>query len=210
MAPKKSKVVSLAATNREAWLKEVGQELTPHVEKAVKDILDKKMAMPKWVATVGFPSKNALSVKKRVIGQCWHGMVSKDGVVQIFISPVIAEPMEVVATMAHEMIHAILPVGTGHNKPFPSVAKQMGLVGKPTATVAGEEFIKLVEPFIAEAPSFPHSPLQPNPQFKPQGTRLIKAMCSQCGYNARITKKWLVDAGAPICPTCNEPLEFDL
>jgi hypothetical protein len=36
---------------------------------------------------------------------------------------------------------------------------------------------------------------------KKQGTRLIKCECPECGYIARVTAKWLDEAGAPICPT---------
>lgn len=32
-----------------------------------------------------------------------------------------------------------------------------------------------------------------------QGTRLIKASCSECGYTVRVTQKWL-DVGPPHCP----------
>lgn len=35
---------------------------------------------------------------------------------------------------------------------------------------------------------------------KKQTTRLLKVSCSECGYTARVTRKWLDKAGAPLCP----------
>lgn len=191
-----------ATLNREAWLHEIGDSLTPIIEEVAKGIgslHDKKM--PKWVATVGFPSRGALSLKKRVIGQCWPGLKGKDGSHQLFISPVIHEPIEVVATMAHEMGHAFVGCEHGHRGPFPKLMTALGLTGKPTATVAGEEFIKLVKPIIKSTGKFDHTPIVSNPKFKAQSTRLLKAACTTCGYTVRVTKKWVVNCGTPICPT---------
>lgn len=38
---------------------------------------------------------------------------------------------------------------------------------------------------------------------KPQSTRLLKTECASCGYNCRVTKRWIDKSGAPICPECN-------
>lgn len=39
------------------------------------------------------------------------------------------------------------------------------------------------------------------------GSRLLKVVCpSGCGYNVRVTRKWLT-VGAPICPTDNVPMQ---
>jgi hypothetical protein len=188
--------------NREAWLTDIGVALEPIILEAAKNLgslKDKKM--PKWVATVGFPSRGALSSKKRVIGQCWPGMKGKDGSHQLFISPVIHEEIEVVGTMAHEMGHAFVGCEHGHKGPFPKLMTALGLTGKPTATVPGPEFIKLVKPLIKTSGKFDHTPIVANPKFKAQSTRLLKAACTTCGYTVRVTKKWVVNDGTPICPT---------
>lgn len=31
-------------------------------------------------------------------------------------------------------------------------------------------------------------------------TRMLKASCGHCAYTVRLTRKWLLDAGPPICP----------
>jgi hypothetical protein len=35
---------------------------------------------------------------------------------------------------------------------------------------------------------------------KKRTTRLLKCECEACGYTARVTRKWVDEAGAPICP----------
>lgn len=35
---------------------------------------------------------------------------------------------------------------------------------------------------------------------KKQTTRLLKVICKECGYPARVTKKWIDEVGAPHCP----------
>jgi uncharacterized protein YjaZ len=65
------------------------------------------------------PEKLRISVgwprgKRTVIGQHWQPSCSADGSHEIFISPRLADAVEVAATVAHEVGHAILPAGTGH------------------------------------------------------------------------------------------------
>ena len=31
---------------------------------------------------------------------------------------------------------------------------------------------------------------------------MLKCVCSCCGYTVRISRKWLLLAGAPLCPSC--------
>ena len=39
-------------------------------------------------------------------------------------------------------------------------------------------------------------------------TRLIKTQCGHCGYIARVTRRWIADVGAPLCPCKGEPMEL--
>ncbi len=32
-------------------------------------------------------------------------------------------------------------------------------------------------------------------------TRQIKACCGNCAYTVRVSRKWLIDVGAPLCPS---------
>jgi hypothetical protein len=39
---------------------------------------------------------------------------------------------------------------------------------------------------------------------------MVKCACEECGYTARTTKKWLEEAGAPICPCNKKPMAFEM
>ena len=41
------------------------------------------------------------------------------------------------------------------------------------------------------------------------GSRLKKVACGACGYTARVTTKWLDQAGAPLCPCNKEPMQTE-
>lgn len=181
---------------REQYLLEMADKIRPRIEKITG------IMTPKFHISVGFPSRNALSMKRRTIGQCWDGLVSQNGQFQIFISPVIGSAIEVAATVAHELIHANVGTKAGHKKPFADTARAIGLAGKPTQTYAGEDFRAFADPIIGKLGDYPHSQLVPTVGFKPQTTRLIKAWCTDCGYIVRTTEKWL-ELGTPLCP-CNQ------
>lgn len=187
--------------NREHWLAELAKSVTEMIE----DVAQKKM--PNFRVSCGWPSRGGLSLKKPVIGQCWPGMVSKDGTHELFIAPTIAENMLVAGTVAHEMVHAIVGTKAGHKGPFVHVVRGIGLTGKPTATIPGPEFIKEVDPIIAKLGPYPHTKMVPSGKFTAQTTRLLKVECAMgSGLSVRMTRKWLDQEGPPICPCHQMPM----
>ncbi|HDR9506919.1 hypothetical protein C5615_09815 [Burkholderia cepacia] len=42
-----------------------------------------------------------------------------------------------------------------------------------------------------------------------QSTRMHKTECTECGYTARVSAKWL-KVGAPLCPAAHGPMEYDV
>lgn len=38
-------------------------------------------------------------------------------------------------------------------------------------------------------------------------TRLLKAQCGTCAYTVRVTRRWLAELGAPLCPCNSERME---
>lgn len=202
---KKSELIAKLSDNREAWLQNCAEGLAPALEEVVgKD-------MPNFRISVGFPSRNGLSMRKRVIGQCWNKMVCINGSVHhIFISPLLGDPITVTATVAHELAHAIVGVEHGHKKPFTDAIRPIGLIGKPTATQPNENFIKAVTPLLDKLGKYPHGGMAVNPNYKAAQGRLIKVQCAHegCQFKARITRVWLDNEkyGAPICPLHNEAM----
>ena len=113
--------------------------------------------LPKSVrASVGFPKGRA-----RAIGQCWDKTVSKDDTFEIFICPTQSEPVSVLATLLHEMIHACVGIECGHKGPFRKMAKEFGLAGKMTATYAeeGSELWTELQQVATALGRYPHAPM---------------------------------------------------
>lgn len=150
-----------------------------------------------WVS-IGFPGGG--SAKTR-IGECWNGVASSDGQGHIFVSPIVNGATEILAVLAHEIIHAINHANdeSGHGKCFSALAKPLGLTGKMTATVAGPELVEKLQAIAEELGDFPSGNLSLTVTKKKQTTRMIKLECDCCGYTVRTTQKW-IDEGLPSCP----------
>src|SRR4051812_42502289 len=96
------------------------------------------------------------------------------------------------------VVHAAVGVEQGHGPAFGRVARAIGLEGKLTATVPGDEFKASVTPILDEVGPFPHAPLDwagSRSGPKKQTARLLKVECQECGLVVRRTKKWIDEVG---------------
>jgi len=59
-------------------------------------------------------------------------------------------PLQIAATLAHELTHAAVGIQAKHGKAFATVAKGLGLTGKMAATVPGPEFDKMIAPLCPQ------------------------------------------------------------
>jgi len=185
-------------STREQWLSERVSDLRPWFSAAGYTIpADLRISC-------GWPSTGALRAKRPRIGECWADTASADRHHELFISPAIADPTEVLATLIHELLHA--SVAHGHKAPFSRAAKALGLVKPWTATTAGAELTQRLHVLIESVPAYPHASIAANTQRKKQSTRMLKALCSSCGYTVRLTQKW-ADIGMPTCP-CGGSIEL--
>lgn len=151
--------------------------------------------------STGFPSRGGLT---KVIGECWAARAAADETTHhIFINPRLDDVVQVVATLAHEMVHAADDGEHKHKGPFVRAVRDMGLEGKATATVAGEEFTEWARLLDTKIGAYPHVALVPLSVEKKQTTRMLKLEAPCCGYVVRTTQKWL-DIGVPSCPCGNE------
>lgn len=178
---------------REDWLVELATRL---------EVLFKQhgATLPKYRVTCGFPSTGGLSAKNRTIGQCWSPEASADNTTEIIIGITQDDPMRVAGVLAHEMVHAAVGVAAGHRGPFRKLALDIGLEGPMTATTEGEAFKQAAQPMLDAIGDYPHAKLDATKRKK-QGTRMIKASCTACGYTVRSTAKWIGIA----TPTCPDP-----
>ena len=184
---------------REAWLSAAVEALSPLFAAQGKEL-------PPVKVSVGFPGGRGN--KAGVIGQCWSGQASKDGVAQVFVSPTLGDASRVLDVLAHELVHAVnFSEGkSGHGAAFRKVATGIGLTGAMTATVASPELRFALRKMAGVLGDYPHAQLMPGSQPK-QTTRMLKVFCPESGYTARTTAKWLSAYGAPVCPCCGETMK---
>ena len=181
--------------NREEWLCKCIQQLRPDFEQLAHALPQKIRASCSW------PSKSGLANKKRRIGEAWSAKNSADQSCEVFISPVLKDPLEVAATLVHELVHCAVGVEEGHKGKFPRLAKALGLEGKMTATHAGEALKGRLKEVTEAIGPYPHAELTHSNAPKKQSCRLLKVACTNegCGCVVRITRKWLDEVGPPTC-----------
>lgn len=155
--------------------------------------------------TCGFPSRGARSRTKKVVGECWRGLEETEAPTFISIHPkVFREPIEVLATLLHEAIHASLPPASGHGPRFATAAKEAGLEGPPTAMVPGEALKVRLNAILATLPPMPKG--WGDMTAKPAaGSRLRLYECS-CGVKVRVAS----DEFLAMCKECDRDFEGPL
>lgn len=180
---------------REQWLNAVAKGLGPTFEK-------NGAPLPPFRVSIGFPSTGH---RGKRVAECHSAASSADNHHEIYIRPDQAEPIEVAATLAHELVHAGVGLKHGHDRTFRRVALAIGLEGPMRSTHAGAAFKELAAGIIEQVGAFPHAELVVNQRSflsdapKKQSTRYLKAECPECGYTVRLSRMWL-SWGAPICP----------
>lgn len=188
---------------RETWLNEAVAGLSSHFHATTGQYAPGNIRV-----SCGWPSTKALSRKQRRLGECWDEVASKDKQFEIFISPLLDDAIEVLSTLAHEMVHATVGHKAKHGAAFSQFGRKIGLEGKPTYMGAGAHMRETVLKPLAEIHgAYPHGTLDKAAgPVKKQSTRMLKVECSDCGYIARVSDKWLTESGAPICPCNRQPM----
>lgn len=179
--------------------------------------------------TCGWPSKGGLARKRQVLGECWSMFNSVNHNSEIFISPTIENPIRALDILTHELGHAALGPKAKHNRGFKKFCDLVGLEGKPTATVAGEDLTAALQKIVDVMPAYPHGKLVGSPKVT-QTTRDRKAYCAndacpsmeEDGFKIRLTKKWmqryavgpLDESGLPEfvalrCPDCGRQMSVE-
>lgn len=187
------------AATREEWLERLTDALRPKFKAAGYPI------PAKIHVSCAFPSTRGTARKSRAIGECWPESSSTDGHTEIFISPVLADPIAVGGTLVHELLHAAVePMHpdkhVGHGPAFKRAMGPLGMTGKATATEESKELKDELAAIVKKIGPYPHAAMKLNLRAKIQSTRLLKAECPECGYVIRVTAKWINEAGFPTCP----------
>ncbi|UVK59064.1 SprT-like protease [Microbacterium phage Cen1621] len=183
-------------STREEWLIAAIAELAPLFAELGHEL-------PTVRVSVGWGSSRAAVT----LGECWHPKSATDGVGQVFIAPSLDDAVRILDVLAHELVHAINHRNgeNGHGAAFARIAKPLGLTGKMTASVAGEELKAKLVDIADRLGAYPHAALALSALgedgAKKQGTRMLKVECAEgSGYIVRMTRKWLDEYGTPSCP----------
>ena len=185
---------SASSFERQSWLEDAVEALRAKFAAAGRSTPDNLRVSLGWPKRAGACG---------AIGECWAPSASSDQHFEVFISPAIRSGVEIVATLTHELVHASVGLAAGHGTPFKRCAQAVGLTGPMRATVIGVELAEWIDDFIRRAGPYPSGFLT---DTKKQTTRLARCECLMCGYLARVTRKWLSEAGSPICPTDLAPM----
>jgi len=176
--------------NRERWLTECVSALRPMFREAGQPIPKKIRVSCSW------PSRGA----RKLDGEAWSNEHSQDGCFEIFISPLLDDPIEVSAVLVHELVHCAVGFKEKHGKRFGALARAVGLEGKTATSVAGSELKAGLKEIAKGIGRYPHARLAyAEDDGKKQSTRMKKLSCQDCGYTVRTTQKW-IEVGLPVCP----------
>ena len=178
----------MKTTTREAWLEAAVAQLTPIFTKAGYTI-------PSCRVSCGFASTG---VRSGHIGQCWSKRSSKDGINQIFISPALEGPIEVLDTLFHELVHAVDDCQHKHGKEFKKIAIKLGMVGPMRSAGAGPVLKEKLKELAGRLGPYPHASLSGPKKVAARSPR-PRAKCKKCGFTVPMLKDFL-HYGAPICP----------
>lgn len=182
---------------REEWLTHAIEALWPYLYEAGAE------SMPKVRISVGFPKGTRGSGAHRH-GQCFAIDDSADATSELFISPELDDPSEVLDVLTHHLIHAALGPEVGHGAEFGAIARAVGFLGKLTATEPAPELSAAFGSIAAELGPYPHAQLHASTEGalggpKKQGTRMLKVECDTCNMVIRTTQKWIDNPGLPTC-----------
>lgn len=172
-------------------LKSLAKKAGPNVQRALyldaaydlirAELMNEAPPRASVALAFSFPTRGATTAK--VLGQCLHLAKVKKQVQKKFLvlHPAIwkaKDGLRVLGTLAHEMAHAALPVGTKHGPAFAKLVTRIGLEGKPTATTEGPAFKQWAEKAYRRLPPFPGG-IDLTFEVKKQTTRLRLFEC-QC------------------------------
>lgn len=149
--------------NREEWL----NRAVVLIEQYVFEPEDLKMP-EKWAISCGW-SKGASA---KAVGVCVDPSCSKDGTTHLFVVPTQEVALDVLGTVAHEMIHAIVGHEHKHGGRFREVALQLEFSPKMTTTapVPGTPAYAAIEEVLKELGPYPHAAMVPRRKpTKPHG-----------------------------------------
>ena len=185
---------------REAWLLFAVGHIAPIFNEAGYTI-------PRVRVACAIP---ATSKRGSAVGQCWPTTRSEDLVNEIYISPVHADPVEVLDTLTHELVHAVDDCQHRHGKEFKEIALAVGLQGKMREASAGPQLRLRLQSIagvmVSELGPYPHAKLSVGGTMYESARKPARAECPRCRFKVSMLRNHL-KIGPPICPKDMVPME---
>lgn len=205
---------------RESWLARAAvilavlmNETRAGLEKVRRDAVDKckpsQMAFACGFLTPGAPGC--------AIAECSYKHGTKNGKHEIKIMPTIggkrikAESIRVLDILMHEMLHTMC-IGHGHRGQFPAMCRALGLVGRPTSTIAGKDLQQWLKVNVVDVlGKFPHKAVAFTPRGKRgKGSRLLKIVCTECDIIMRASNMVCEKVANGPCPSCANDMSGEI
>lgn len=187
--------------NREEWLLKAKDLMAEEFFNKPSKTLPAKLAL-----SCGIPKGSA-----RAIGQCWDPRVASDGTTHVFVCPSMDDPILVLGTLLHELIHACVGLREGHGGQFARMARDVGLRGKLTATTVeeGTRLHSVLMEMVSQLGPYPHRAMNKMGSAKRKKPRSTTRLYSpeDGDYSLTIKLSLLEEHGPPKDPWGNEMTE---
>lgn len=195
---------------REAWLMTGIEHMRPMFDEIGHTLPEKVRVSTGW-------TKNA---RKGAIGWTWVTIAAEDKVSNVFISPELADSVEVLAVLMHELCHVADDCQHGHTGDFKKMWSALGFTGKATCSTPGEELKDTLSALVCMMGDYPHAKMLTGQLGnekggvityggpKTQTTRMLKVVCDASGgdYKVRMTRSNIEKYGLPVCPCHGETM----
>lgn len=138
----------------------------------------------------------------KAIGLCVDPVCADDGSWSIFIDPKLKDPVEVLATLVHEMVHAIVGLECKHRGPFVKMIREVGLEGKPTQTYAAKdtELYATLTHLSQKLGQYPHAALTKKAKETKPSKWIAYISTTNEDYVIRANKETIAECGVPVDP----------
>jgi hypothetical protein len=185
---------------REAWLLFAVGHIAPIFNEA-------GYTVPRVRVACAIP---ATARRGSAVGQCWPTTRSEDLVNEIYISPVHSDPVEVLDTLTHELVHAVDDCQHRHGKEFKEIALAVGLQGRMREASAGPQLRLRLQSIATlmttELGTYPHARLSVGGALYESARKSARAECPRCRFKISMLRQYLT-VGPPICPKDMVPME---
>ena len=122
---------------------------------------------------------------------------------EVYISPVHADPVEVLDALTHELVHAVDDCQNRHGKEFKTIALAVRLQGKMREASAGPQLkarlTEIAGVMVTELGPYPRARRSVGGAMYEQSRKPAEAECPRCRFKISMLRRYL-EFGPTICP----------